>query len=219
MSGLAPMSAITTENSDGSLESIIRVIYRDGAGTLHMDWPVSRIEECLRDTGGILWVDIHGPEEHSNNRVERWLCEVFHFHALAVEDALKERHIPKVDDWGDYLYVVFHLASIEPKSDVLKLHELDIFLGLNYLVTYHTAPFAILEQDRQIIQRDPRDRLRHGADHLLIRFLELAIDQSLTAIEHLDDRVDAIQEAVIENASSKNLQSIFKIKRSAIELH
>jgi magnesium transporter len=53
----------------------------------------------------------------------------------------------------------------------------------------------------------------------LIRFLELAVDQSLTAIELLDDRVDAIQEAIIENASPKNLQAIFRVKRSAIELH
>ncbi len=109
--------------------------------------------------------------------------------------------VPKVDDWGDYLYIVFHVARIEPESDVLELQELDIFLGQNYLVTYHTAPLPILDQDRQNIERDPRDRLRHGADHLLIRFLELAIDQSLAAIEHLDDQVDAIQNAVIENAT------------------
>ena len=66
---------------------------------------------------------------------------------------------------------------------------------------------------------DPRDRLRHGADHLLYRFLELAIDQSLTAIEHLDEQVDQIQNAVIENANPKSLRAIFRIKRAAIQLH
>ena len=77
----------------------------------------------------------------------------------------------------------------------------------------------ILDQDRQSIERDPRDRLRQGADHLLVRFLELAIDQSLAAIQELDEQVDAIQNAVIENATHKNLRAIFRIKRSAIQLH
>ena len=77
----------------------------------------------------------------------------------------------------------------------------------------------ILDQDRQSIERDPRDRLRQGADHLLIRFLELAIDQSLKVIEDLDDQVDTIQNAVIENATPRNLKAIFRIKRSAIQLH
>ena len=67
--------------------------------------------------------------------------------------------------------------------------------------------------------RDPRDRLRHGADHLLYRFLELAIDQSLAAIEHLDEQVDRLQDAVLENASPKSLRAIFRVKRAAIVLH
>lgn len=215
------MSRLTPSNGAAASdpESIIRLTYRDGTGVLHTDWPRSRVEECLGDQAGIVWVDIQGPEEHATIDVENWLRDVFHFHPLAIEDALKECHIPKVDDWGDYLYVVFHLAKIEPQSDVLELQELDIFLGPNYLVTYHSAPLAILDQDRLNIERDPRDRLRDGADHLLIRFLELAVDQSLSAIEQLDDRVDAIQDAVIENASTRNLQSIFRVKRSAIELH
>jgi len=219
MSRLSPVSVPANDAVTIGNESIIRVTYRDGAGVLHAGWPSSRIEEPLRDEKGILWVDIQGVEEHSTRHVEDWLRDVFHFHPLAIEDALKESHIPKVDDWGDYLYVVFHVAKIEPKSDVLELQELDIFLGPNYLVTYHTDPLAILDQDRLNIERDPRDRLRNGPDHLLIRFLELAVDQSLTAIQHLDDRVDAIQDAVIENASPRNLQSIFRVKRSAIELH
>ena len=131
-------------------------------------------------------------------QAETLLRDVFDFHPLAVEDALQESHIPKVDDWGDYIYIVFHGTSIDPRTDELELHELDIFLGLNYLVTYHTEPLSFLDQDRKSIERDPRDRLQHGADHLLFRFLERAVDQSLEAIEHLDDRVDTIQNQVID---------------------
>ncbi len=179
----------------------IKLTYRDGGGSFHADWPLGRIDDAIADKTGLIWVDILGPDEHETPELRDWLCHHFQFHHLAVEDALAESHIAKVDDWGEYLYIVFHVAGFESGSDKLDLHELDVFLGPNYLITYHTAPLSILDQDRVSIERDPRDRLRNGADHLLYRFLELAIDQSLLAIEHLDDKVDQVQNAVIENAS------------------
>jgi magnesium transporter len=199
---------------------MIRVVYRDGSGNLHVDWPTSRIEEAVADQGGLVWVDIQGPKHgHPDRQVEDWLCGAFNFHPLAVEDALRETHLSKVDDWDSYLYLVFHVARIDSNSDILYLQEFDAFLGRNYVVTYHAGALEILDQDRANIERDPRDRLRHGADHLLIRFLELAVDQSLAVIEELDDRVDEIQNEVIANATPKVLQRIFRLKRSSIELH
>jgi magnesium transporter len=214
------LSAPPVPETDPSVAvPILRLTYRDGKGVFHADWPAARVQESLDDKGGILWLDIQGPVEPLDPKLEEWLCNTFHFHPLAVDDALRETHVPKVDEWGDYLYIVFHVATIGPNSESLELEELDFFLGRNYLVTYHTCPLPILDEDRNKIEHDPRDRLRHGADHLLYHFLELAIDQSLAVIEKLDEQVDDIQNAVLENASSKNLKAIFRIKRSAIRLH
>ncbi len=195
-----------------------RVVYREGAGEIHLDWPSERIAEALADCQGTLWVDIENPDSAAREEAERLLRDVFEFHALAVEDAVDEAHVPKVDDWGDYIYVVFHGTSIDPRTDELKLHELDIFLGPNYVVTYHAEPLSFLDQDRKSIERDPRDRLQHGADHLLVRFLERAVDQSLETIEHLDDRLDIIQNQVIADPRPKTLETIFRLKRSAVRL-
>jgi magnesium transporter len=218
MSRLPAPPAPATIPAPGELPAM-QLTYRDGTGAFHADWPVSRIQEAIDDRGGLLWLDIQGPDEPADRKLEDWLCNVFQFHPLAVEDALRETHIPKVDDWGDYLYLVFHVARIIQGTDALELDELDFFLGRNFLVTYHTTPLPILDQDRINIEQDPRDRLRSGADHLLYHFLELAIDQSLAAIEKLDEQVDSIQNAVLESASPKNLRTIFRIKRSAIQLH
>jgi magnesium transporter len=200
-------------------DAVIRAIYRDAAGTMHVDWPSERIPEAVRDRDGNIWVDVEAAKEAGAREVGSWLCEVFQFHHLAVEDAIEETHVPKVDDWGPYLYIVFRVPRISPGSDLLEMHELDVFLGPNYLVTFHVAPLEILDAERASIARDPRDRLRHGPDHLLFRLLERAVDQSLSAIEELDDRVDTIQNDVIERPSSRILGTIFRIKRSAIQLH
>jgi magnesium transporter len=205
--------------ADAPGAAIVRAIYRDGDGNMHVEWPPEKIEEAVRHGGGTIWVDFQAAKEGETREVEAWLHRVFPFHPLAVEDALKETNLPKVDDWSGYLYVVFRVPRIAPGSDVLEMHELDIFLGPNYLVTFHVAPMEILEAERAAIARDPRDRLRHGPDHLLFRILERAVDQALTSIEELDERVDDIQDAVLENATPKLLRSIFRIKRSAIHLH
>jgi magnesium transporter len=197
----------------------LRIIFRESAGTIHFDWPRARLGEALEGRTGTLWVDIENPGGDNVKEVEVLLRDEFRFHPLAVDDALEESHIPKVDDWGEYVYLVFHGTTIDRQTDELRLQELDVFLGPNYLVTYHTEPLSFLDDDRAMIERDPRDRLQHGADHLLVRFLERAVDQSLQVIGYLDDRIDSIQNQVIENPRSRTLHTIFRVKRAAIRLH
>jgi magnesium transporter len=197
----------------------MHVVYRDAAGALYEDWPPERMGAALAEPEGLLWVDFQAAEEPAIGEVQRWLREPFQFHELAIEDALQESHVPKVDDWGAYLYLVFLVPRIDPANDVLHLDELDVFLGKNYLVTYHGAPLSFLDRELGNIRRDPRHHLRPEPDFLLFRLLELAIDQSLAVIEQLDERVDALQDTVIEHPTSRVIRSIFRVKRSAIRLH
>ena len=106
--------------------AMIRVIYRDGAGNIQSDWPPDRIAEASRDRGGVLWVDFQAADDAGTREVDVWLRDVFQFHHLAVEDALQETHVPKVDDWGSYLYIVFRVPRIDSGSDLLELDELDV---------------------------------------------------------------------------------------------
>ena len=209
-----------SQNENHAAETAhVRAVYRDSSGVIHLDWPAGRIREAAEDAEGTLWVDISDPETAPGSVAESILKDVFPFHPLAVEDALKETHVPKVDDWGDYLYLVFHSIEYDTATGHLKLHELDMFLGSNYLVTYHAEPLAILEQDRRNIERDSENRLRHGPAQLLYHFLDLAVADFLQVIEHLDEAIDDAQEEVFQNPSPKTLQEIFRVKRSALKLH
>jgi magnesium transporter len=197
----------------------IRAVYRDAAGSIHHQWPIERITEAIEDSGGTTWVDIEDREAAAGGQVEALLRDVFHFHPLAIEDALKETHIPRVDDWGEYLYLVFHAIDFDPETDQLRLHELDIFLGRNYLVTYHTAPIPEFDQHWKNIERDPVNRCRNGADHILYHLLDLLVAAYLPAIEHLDEAIDDAQDEVFDRPSPKTLRSIFQVKRSALRLN
>jgi magnesium transporter len=200
-------------------EPTIHVVYRDRDGAIHQDWPVAQIAEAVADRAGTVWVDIEDCESAANGRVEAMLREVFHFHPLAIEDALEDTHVPKVDDWGEYLYLVFHTLDFDPVNDQLRLHELDIFLGRNYLVTYHNEPMKETEQHRRNIARDPANRCRNGASHILYHLLDLIVSGYLPAIEHLDEAIDDAQDEVFARPTPGTLKTIFQVKRSALRLN
>ena len=210
--------AEAAQTDTGDMRLRIRIVYRDSGGTIHLEWPLERIGEALADVAGTFWIDIQDRGPSPDASVEPLMRDVFQFHPLAIEDALKEAHVPRVDDWGHYLYIVFHSIDFDPENDDLRLHEVDIFLGQNYVLTYHTEPLGFLDQDRRNIERDPLNRMRHGADHLLYRFLDAAVAEFVPAIEHLDLAIDDAQEEVFNHPGPQTLQTIFRVKRSALKV-
>jgi magnesium transporter len=196
----------------------LRTVYREADGQVHLDWPQARVDEAIQQPDGTTWIDIDDRNSDLPG-VEALFRDTFHFHPLAIEDALRDSNVPKLDDWGEYLYIVFHSIDFNPDTDDLELHELDVFLGRNYLVTYHTEPLALLDRLRQAIERDGGQRLAHGPDHLLYVLLDLGVTDYLPAIEHLDDAIDTAQDEVFEAPNTRTVQKIFRIKRSALRLH
>jgi magnesium transporter len=196
----------------------MRVVYRASHGEIHYDWPPEQIAEALADSAGTVWVDIF--DRDSNTAlVEPLLRDVFHFHPLAIEDALQETHVPRVDNWDQYLYLVFHSIEFEAGETDLKLHEIDCFLGLNFLVTYHTGPLRCLEQLRNSLGRDDGRRMSSGADHVLYLILDQLVADYLPVIEHLDDAIDSAQDEVFAAPTTRTLYRIFEVKRAALRLH
>src|SRR5262249_19271857 len=84
----------------------IRAVYRTGSGEVHLDWPAERIGEAIDDGEGTVWVDIADDQGSNVAGVEALFRDVFGFHPLAIEDALRESNIPKLDNWERYLYLV-----------------------------------------------------------------------------------------------------------------
>jgi magnesium transporter len=213
------MSTVTADPvPHTAAEPRVRAVYRSGSGQVHFDWPIDRIPEAIADQQGTLWVDIEDPASNSA-RVEPLLRDVFHFHPLAIEDALQECHVSKVDNWERYLYLVFHSVNFDAAKLELRLHELDLFLGHNYLVSYHFEPMTVLEQLRKNLERDEGRSLERGADHALYLILDLLIADYLPVIEHLDEAIDDAQDEVFSAPTTRTLHRIFQVKRAALRLH
>src|SRR5437899_1877604 len=112
------------------------------------------------------WVDITGASDADR----RLLTDVFHFHELAVEDALAEVHHPKIESYEGFLYLILH--GIVPGQDQrgFLTQDVDFFLGRNYLVTVHTAPSRSIAQLLEVCLRR-ESVLAEGPPSLLHRIV------------------------------------------------
>src|SRR5262245_53753431 len=106
---------------------MIRSLFRSHDGKLSADLSVEQLRNALADKAGLLWLDVV-PDGEDRARSTSLFCDLFGFHPLAVEDAFHESHVPRVDDWPGYLYLVLHAAHLAP-DHTLDTHELDLFLG------------------------------------------------------------------------------------------
>ena len=133
---------------------MIRSIFFSPGKTARTDIPPEEFPRLIRDKRGLLWVDFIGESPETAMPI----LQSFKFHHLAIDDALQETHAPKIDDWGDYLYIVLNYMHLVKGTDPwdTEIDELDIFLGRNYVITHHDNPVESIDETWNTCQRDPR---------------------------------------------------------------
>jgi magnesium transporter len=194
---------------------MIRSLYFDSNGSLRTGLQPQDFPAALADPDGFLWVDF---ENEAVATEEPILSGVFGFHPLAIDDALQEVHVPKLDDWGEYLYIVLHSVVFnEHEEQHLQTHELDIFLGKNYLVTHHDQHQSAIERLWEISQRDER-YWRQGTDQLLYRLTDELVASYMPVVDEMDEVIDLLEDQLFERAAPDTLARIFTLKRSVLHL-
>ena len=193
---------------------MIRTLYFSGATELHTDLAITDLAHALQNEKGFLWVDL---QDAPDAEAEPILEKTFGFHPLAIDDALSESHVPKLDDWTDYLYIVLHAIVFDPIEKDVDTHELDVFLGPNYLVTHHDQEIEALNQVWSGVQRDIR-QLRGGPDHVLYRLVDEIVASYMPVVEQFDLNIDQLEVEIFNQRERDTLEQIFSIKRSILYL-
>jgi magnesium transporter len=174
----------------------------------------TRVEEAaIRDhlqRDQFFWLDLHapGPEELAQLR------EIFGFHPLALEDVEHFGQRPKLDDYDDYVFLVFYGAWRHGSEDPSPLREVHLFISGQYLVTIHRDPLPPLDHQRQ--QLDGR-RL-HSEQFLIYRVLDALVDSFFPILEDMDDEIDDLEAAVLANPTERQLQRLFALKRELVAM-
>jgi magnesium transporter len=145
------------------------------------------------------------------------LLNTFKFHPLAIDDALHETHVPKVDDWEQYLYIAMHAISFTSGEEDIEAIELDIFLGKNYIVTHHDSPIPALDRVWDACTKDLR-YFKRGADHVLYKLTDELIVDYMQVVENLDEEIELVEDEVMGNPASSIVERIFTLKRATLHL-
>ncbi|MDO8755283.1 MAG: magnesium/cobalt transporter CorA [Anaerolineales bacterium] len=189
---------------------MIRTIFYTPGKPVRTEIPPVEFPRLLRDKRGMLWVDFMS--EPSETALP--ILQSFGFHHLAIDDALQETHAPKIDDWGDYLYIVLNYMHLvkDTESWDTEIDELDIFLGRNYVITHHDNPITSIDETWVTSQRDPR-YAQDGADHLLYKIIDEIVMNYMPVIEKIDEEIDIIEDQLFDRPSSQTLVRLFTLKR------
>lgn len=195
---------------------MIRSIYFPPNENPVRDLPVEKYAECLKKSDGLLWVSM---EASSPQEIQSILGDTFQFHPLVIEDCLNDGYqTPKIDDFGDYLFLIAH--AIQPAAEIKEesLLELDIFLGANFLVTLSpnlemppvSKTWALLEKDQRLHQS--------GSDFLCHAILDILVDDYMPLLDIMEDEIEKLEDLVMSRPKVETLERILTLKHSIMVL-
>lgn len=175
---------------------ISTLVYKENR-FLMSDPPVESIALLRSDPTIMVWVDICEPSDEETRHV---LDTVFQFHPLAIEDCVSDSPLPKVEDYGDYLYIVMHAVDYT-KTEHFTTTELDLFLGKNFLVTHHRSPLRPVEVVMEKYRRASSAGLR-GTDRFAHELLDQMVEAYKPALHELQADLDELEQAALTNIPS-----------------
>lgn len=194
---------------------MIRSLYYSQGKPIRKDIPPQEFHKLIRDRRSLLWVDfVNEPDENALP-----ILQGFGFHPLSIEDALQQTHSPKLDDWGDYLYIVMNYMNVEENGKLWEsdVDELDIFLGPNYIVTHHEFPIPAIEETWASSDRDIRN-VQEGADHLLYKIMDFLVAGYMPTVERIDSAIDELEDTIFDKPSPRTLERLFALKRVLLSM-
>lgn len=191
---------------------MIHTLYFPTNRSLQWDLAENQLKDALADDKGLLWVSLENP---STGEFQSILADLFHFHPLAIEDCQSTGfQTPKVDDYGEYLFIVVLGLSFDQTKSELVTEEFDLFLGKNYVVTnFNTARMPAVEKLKQRLKRDER-LLTNGADSLCHALIDIIVDDYSEPLEILESELEVLEDSVLSRPQSETLEKILHLKHS-----
>jgi magnesium transporter len=189
--------------------------YLSPDGNLKRDLTEAEIKAAFDSKQGLLWVDIVETSPEDGRMLEQTLG----LHPLAIEDCLSpDIHSPKIDDFGDYLFIIVHGINYAAESEIVETAEMAIFLGPNFMVSNHNFPMYSVEAVRRGVEDNGR-LLKRGVNFLAHALIDNLIDNISPTVDRMAELSEEIEEEAIRGPQQATLEAILKLKRSTLRIH
>ena len=170
--------------------------------------------EAGRDEGRFVWVGLQEPSAEEFDSVAR----EFDLHELAVEDAIHAHQRPKLEVYGESLFIVMKTARYDDEREEVDFGEILLFIGEGFIVSVrHGAASALADVRKEVERR--RDQMRWGTGAVLHAIVDRVVDDYAPVIDGLDDDIHEVETAVFSPTRDNPAERIYKLSREVIEFH
>ena len=174
-----------------------------------------RIEEALeaaRTPDAFVWIGLLEPSEDEFEAV----IKEFDLHPLAVEDAVHAHQRPKLDTYGETLFIVLKPARYIDSEEIVTLTEIMLFLGENFIISVRHGESPILGDVRRMMEEDP-SRMKWGPLGALHAIVDRVVDDYAIVVRNLNVDIDEIERQVFSDERKNHAQRIYRLKVEAVE--
>jgi len=182
------------------------VVYKDGRK--FADISAEEIHSYVDQPDCFVWVALRDPDAAALELMRR----EFDLHPLAIEDAQKGHQRAKYEEYGDSLFTVAHI--IEEVAGELRVGEVDIFAGRNYVMSVRSRAEKGFQEVRTRSEREP-DLLRHGSGYVLYALLDAVVDRYFPILDKIESDLEQTEENIFSNGASPraNIETLYAIKQ------
>jgi len=168
---------------------------------------IKTVDECLpfKDKPTVTWIDVDGI--HEVEILEK-LGDSFGLHPLVVEDILNTDQRPKMEDFGDYIFIVLKMLYYNDKNDEIGTEQISLILGPNFVISFQEREGDVFDPIRERI-RSEKGRIRKmGADYLAYALVDSIVDNYFIILEKLGEKIEFLEDELVTNPTPETLQAI-----------
>jgi magnesium transporter len=176
------------------------------------DVPLDEVSEVLKVPDRFVWIGLHEPSEALLRKIQEEFC----LHDLAVEDALRAHQRPKLEEYGDSLFIVLRTAQLD--NGKIAFGETHIFLGERYVVTVRHGASLPYTEVRTRMERTP-ELMRKGPAYVVYALMDFVVDNYFPIIDALEDYFARIEDDIFaEKPSANAAKRMYDLKRDLVAL-
>ena len=165
--------------------------------------------------GELTWINIEAPTKQETE----YLAKNFPFHPLDLDDCLSRIQRPKIDEYKDYLFLVFHFPVFSKEARVTTRSQVSVFIGENYLVTLHEGelkPLVKLFKECQIEEELRQKNLSQGSGYLLYRVIDRLVDYCIPILNKIGGNIEDVEDNIFSGVMRGTVREISMLRRDVI---
>ncbi|MDR2772354.1 MAG: magnesium transporter CorA family protein [Elusimicrobiota bacterium] len=199
---------------------MIKAIYSIDGEKVATEFEPAKIAALCRQKLKLIWIDIHLENHELTQEETTLLSDVFKFHEMSIEDCLFPQYFPKTEEFEDYIFCAIHGIQLKPNyfqdfDD--SIYELNLFVGKGFLISVHIEDLFFLETLFEKARSRPLIEFKSVEKILYSIFNKVTTSYEFT-LEKIDDKMEDLEDEILENPETENMEQILDLKKSIFAL-